>query len=48
MQGYRLLVQAYRLLRIVWAFISLQDVFHLVDVLVSEIGDAPHFFPATV
>ena len=40
MQGYRLLVQAYhRFLRIVWAFISLQDVFHLLDVLVSEVGD---------
>ena len=39
-QGHRLLVPAYhRLLRIVWAFISLQDVFHLVDVLVSEVGD---------
>jgi hypothetical protein len=47
-QRHRLLVQAnHRLLRIVGAFISFQDVFHLGDVLVIEVGDAPHFFPAT-
>lgn len=48
MQGHRLLVQAYyRFLRIIGAFVNLQDVLHLVDVLVIEVGDAPHFFPAT-
>ena len=48
MQRYRLLVQTHhRLLSIIRAFISLQDVFHLLDVLVGEVGDAPHFFPAT-
>jgi len=40
MQGHRLFVQAYhRLLWIIGAFINLQDVFHLVDVFVIEVGD---------
>ncbi len=40
MQGHGLLVQAYyRLLWIRGAFINLQNVFHLADVFVSEVGD---------
>jgi hypothetical protein len=48
-QGDRLLIQAdYRLLRIVRPFVHFQDVFHLDDVVVIEVGHHPHFFPATV
>jgi len=40
MQSHWFLVQAYyRLLWIIGAFINLQDVFHLVDVFVIEVGD---------
>src|ERR1044071_10209963 len=43
-----LLVQTYHwLLRIIWLFIDFQDVFPLGDVVLVEIGHAPHFFPAT-
>ena len=48
MEGHRLFVQAHNgLPRVVWSFIELQHVLHLRDVLRCEVGDAPHFFPAT-
>lgn len=48
MQCDRFLIQAYyRLLGIVWLLIGFQNVFHFGDVVFAEVGDAPHFFPAT-
>ena len=48
-QGDRLLIQAdHRLLRVIRPFVHLQDVFHLGDIVVIEVGHHPHFFPATV
>jgi len=47
-QRDRLLIQAYdRLLGIVGLFIRLQNILHLGDVVIIELGHAPHFFPAT-
>jgi hypothetical protein len=36
------------LLRIIWPLVYFQDVFHLGDVVVIQVGHHPHFFPATV
>jgi hypothetical protein len=48
MEGHWFLVQTnYWLGRIRRALIDFQHVFHLLDVLIVEVGDAPHFFPAT-
>jgi hypothetical protein len=43
-----LLIEAnHRFCRIMRPFVYFQHVFHLRQILVSEICDAPHFFPAT-
>lgn len=48
MQRDRLLIQAeYGLGGIVGLFVDRQHVFHLLDVRLVQLGDAPHFFPAT-
>jgi hypothetical protein len=47
-QGDRLLVSAdHWLFGIIRPLIQFQNIFHLGDVLVIEIGHYPHFFPAT-
>src|SRR5713101_8924538 len=47
-QSDRLLVYAeHRLLRVIRPFVHLQDVFHLGDILIIQVGYHPHFFPAT-
>ena len=38
----------YRSLRVIRPLIHFQDVFHLPDVVIVQIGHHPHFFPATV
>src|ERR1700687_2089746 len=44
----RFFVQAnHRLDGTIGVLINCQDVFHLADVLGVQVGDAPHFFPAT-
>jgi hypothetical protein len=46
MQGDPLLSQTdYRLLA---SLVGFEDVFHLDDVVVIQVGHHPHFFPATV
>jgi hypothetical protein len=48
MQRNRFLIQThYWLLKIVWPFIRLQGVLHIGNVVFIEVGDTPHFFPAT-
>src|SRR6516165_632665 len=48
MQSDGLLIQAnYWFCAPIRTLIEFQDIFHLVDVLLIEVGDAPHFFPAT-
>src|SRR5215469_7158047 len=48
-QGDGLLIQTDdRLLRVIRPLIDFQNVFHLGDVVVIQLGHHPHFFPATV
>ena len=47
-QSDRLLIQAdHWFLRVIRPFVHLQNVFHLGDVVIIQVGDHPHFFPAT-
>src|SRR5215472_4242814 len=45
-QGDRLFIQTdYRLLRVIGPLVYLQNVFHLGDIIVIQVGHHPHFFP---
>src|SRR5690348_13487396 len=45
-QSDRFLIQTnYRLFGVIGPLVDLQDVFHLGDVVVIEVGHYPHFFP---
>src|SRR5262249_37293403 len=48
-QGDRLLIHTdYRLSLVIGPLVYFEDVFHLGDVVVIQVGHHPHFFPATV
>jgi hypothetical protein len=48
MEGYRFFVQTDDWFGcIIRVLIDFQDIFHLLEVFIVQVGDAPHFFPAT-